>query len=134
MASELNHFAISKILGAKIRPVKQARFGSFPLLETTAEVLRACDDPGRPSDDPAFSYDEDRIVVRAFEDVRQGAAPDAILWDKSLAQAFYRRCRELGLAAPDAVFGRRLINIRKNSPRYREHGIEISPTTKSEPH
>ena len=29
---------------------------------------------------------------------------------------------------------RRLLNVRKNSPRYRKHGIEISPTTKKEIH
>src|SRR6266496_2687410 len=134
MASELNHFSISKILGSKMRPGKQARFGNFSLLETTVEMLRARDDPEQVLEDPKFSYDEDRIVVRAFEDVRHGAAPDAILWNKELAQAFHRRCRELGLVAPDAYLGRRLINVRKNSPRYSEHGIEISPTTKTEPH
>jgi hypothetical protein len=134
MASQLNHYAISRILGSKMRPVKHGRFGGFSLLEATAEALRSRDDAGHSLEEPKFSYKDDEVVVRAFEDVRQGAAPDSILWDKELAQRFYNRCRELGLMAPDAFLGRRLINVRKNSPRYKEHGIEISPTTKTEPH
>jgi hypothetical protein len=134
MPSDINYYAISKTLRGKIKKVKQARFGNFPLLETTGEVLRSQSSFGRAVDAPDFSYDQDKVVVRAFEDVRQGAAPDAILWDKGLAQAFFHRCRGLGLVAPDAYLGRRLINVRKNSPRYKKHGIEIASTTKSEPH
>ena len=81
-----------------------------------------------------FSYNEDRLVVQAFEDVRQGAATDAILWDRSLARAFAQRCRQLGLEASDAFLNRRLINIRKNIRRYEQHGITIAPATKSETH
>lgn len=36
--------------------------------------------------------------------------------------------------APGSYFMRRLINTRKNSPRYRAHGIEIRPATKKELH
>lgn len=133
MDDDINYYAIGRILGAKLRPIKHARFGNFPLLETTAEILRAKYGPSR-RDAPKFSYDQDRLVVQAFEDVREGASPDSILWDGALAERFYRRCRELGLDAPDAYLGRRLINVRKNSPRYKKHGIEIAPTTRSEPH
>jgi hypothetical protein len=134
MVAEINHYAISKILGSRMEHVKQGRFGSFPLLETTAEMLCSREGVASASGTPSFSYEQDRLVVRAFEEVRHGAAPDAILWDKALAQEFYRRCHELGLAAPDAFLGRRLLNVRKNSPRYERHGIKISPTTASEIH
>ena len=115
-------------------PVKRARFGNFGLLETTAEALRArhASNPSRGA--PDFSYDEDRLVVQAFEDVRGGLAADAILWDRSLARAFAKRCRQLGLDAPDAFLNRRLLNIRKGIRRYREHGISITPATKSDTH
>jgi hypothetical protein len=131
---ELNQYAISKILGSKMTPVKRGRFGNFGLLETTAEALRARQSSHPSRETTHFSYDEDRLVVRAFEEVRQGAAPDAILWDRLLAKAFTRRCRELGLEAPDAFLNRRLINIRKNIRQYERHGISIAPSAKGKSH
>jgi hypothetical protein len=134
MSKEVNIDRIRKILGAKVRPVKQVRFGNFPLLETTAEVLRTRTRSGPGSKAPTFSPSEDKMIVQAFEDTRRGLAPDAILWDKGLAQAFYRRCRELGLEGSEVVLGRRLLYIRKNSSRFKRDGLGIAPTTKSEPH
>jgi hypothetical protein len=131
---ELNQYAISKILGSKMTPVKRARFGNFGLLETTAEALRARQASYSSNATPRFSDDQDRLVVRAFEDIRQGAAIDAILWDRSLARAFAQRCRQLGLEASDAFLNRRLMHIRKSIRRYAERGISISPATKREPH
>jgi hypothetical protein len=131
---ELNQYAIGKILGSKMTPVKRARFGNFGLLETTAEALRARQASSASSAATHFSLDEDRLVVRAFEEVRKGAAIDAILWDRSLARAFAQKCRQLGLKAPDAALNRRLFGIRKNIRRYEGHGISISPATKREPH
>lgn len=80
-----------------------------------------------------FDIEDDRKVLRAFEDVRDGAAPDRILFDKRLAARFRRRCKELGLDAPDGFAGRRLLNIRKNPSRYAKLGIALRPTTKSDP-
>jgi hypothetical protein len=134
LVDKLNQYAIGKILGSKMTPVKRGHFGNFGLLETTAEALRV-----RQASHPAheathFSYDQDRLVVQAFEDVRQGAATDAILWNRSLARVFADRCRQLGLDASDAFLNRRLINIRKNIRRYEKHGISISPATKCDTH
>ncbi len=131
---KVNQYAISKILGSKMTPVKRARFGNFGLLETTAEALRARQASSPSSAATNFSYEEDRLVVQAFEGVRQGAATDAILWDRSLALAFAQRCRQLGLEASEAFLNRRLINIRKNIRRYEQHGITIAPATKKETH
>ena len=38
---KLNQYAISKVLGSKMTPVKRVGFGNSHLLETTAESLRA---------------------------------------------------------------------------------------------
>jgi hypothetical protein len=136
--AELNQYAISQILGSTMKPVKRGRFGGFGLLETVTEALRvreATTAAGSASrETPGFSYTEDKVVVRAFEDVRQGAATDALLWNRELAETFYQRCRELGLNAPDALLGRRLMTVRKNIRRYEKHGISICPATKTEPH
>jgi len=135
---ELNQYAISQVLGSTMKPVKRARFGNFGLLETVAEGLRTretiAETGGGLATAMKFSYDEDALVVRAFEDVRQGAATDALLWNRELAEAFYERCKGLGLRAPDALLGRRLITVRKNIRRYEQHGITISPAAKAEPH
>jgi hypothetical protein len=133
--AELNQYAISKILGSTMKPISNVRFGSFGLLATTAESILAKEEPlADQGSDPNFSYHEDALVVQAFEDVRARTAPDALLWDKKLAKAFVKRCRELGLKAPQAYLARRVLHVRKNSPRYQERGIRISPTTKSEAH
>jgi hypothetical protein len=135
---DLNQYAISKALGSTMKAVKRGRFGNFGLLGTVAEALRvreaAAEADSGSGEVTRFSYPEDARVVQAFEDVKDGAATDALLWDRELAEAFYERCRLLGLNAPDSLLGRRLITVRKNIRRYEQHGITISPATKKEPH
>ena len=131
---ELNQYAISKILGSQMTPVKRAGFGNFHLLETVGESLRAYQSSTPVKEAICFSYEQDALVVKAFEEVRDGAAPDAILWNRQLSQAFIRQCRDLNLPGTNAYLNRRLINIRKNSRRYEAHGISISATTRSNPH
>jgi hypothetical protein len=130
----LNQYALSQSLGSRMRPVKAPQFGNFGLLPTTVECLQARESQGQSNCTAHFSYAEDKVAVQAFEAVRQGMAPDAILWNKELSRAFCQRCRELGLDAPDAFLARRLINVRKNKGRYEKHGIHILPATVSDPH
>jgi hypothetical protein len=132
--SSLNHYAISKILGSTMKPLKGVRFGNFGILASTAETLKALQHAEKESGPGTFSLDADRLVARAFEEVREGASTDALLWDTELAGRFVRRCAELGLAFPAASLVRRLIHIRKNPATYRKHGITLSATTRSEPH
>src|SRR5258708_12194599 len=87
---KLNQYAISKILGSKMTPVKRGRFGNFGLLETTAEALRARQASSPSSATTHFSYDEDRLVVRPFKDVGQGAPTAAILSLRPLPLPFPR--------------------------------------------
>ena len=132
--SDLNQYELSRIFGSKIKPVKQARFGNFALLETTGETLKAQDDLQRqPETSQKFGYEQDRVVVEAFEDARRGGSTDALLWDRKLLNRFLRCCRDRGLDAPPSLLNRRLINVRKNKSRYAQRGIVISPTTREEP-
>jgi hypothetical protein len=131
--SELNQYAVSRILGSTMRPAPGIRFGNFGLLGSTGEVLRAARPIVREKR-AHFTYEQDRFISRAFEKVRDGSSPDSILWDRSLASAFAEACRKLGLDAPEAILNRRLINIRKNKTRYANQGIVLSPTTKNDPH
>ena len=136
MDEQLNQYALSKMLGSKMKPVKdQPQFGNFGLIETTAEALKATRTETQQSDrSHGFNYQRDAVLVKAFESVRDGASPDSLLWDRKLARKFVKECRQLGIHAPEKILKRRLINVRKNSPRYKDHGIVLSPTTKKDPH
>ncbi len=131
---ELNQFAISKILGSKIKEIGPVGFGSFNLRPTSEEIQKALANDSDTREPVTFSYEQDAVLVRAFEDVRSGAPTDELLWNGDLANGFVQRCHQLGLKAPDAYLVRRLINVRKNAPRYKKHGIEIRPTSKKKLH
>ena len=129
--ADLNQFAISKILGSKIKPVGAVGFGSFSALSTTEVIQKALCDNDPVAKSPSYTYEQDAVVVQAFEMVRKGASTDELLWNKLLAKSFADKCRSLGLNATNSYLTHRLINVRKNSPRYRKHGIVIGPTTKA---
>ncbi|MBI1915921.1 MAG: hypothetical protein HYS12_14475 [Planctomycetes bacterium] len=131
--SSLNHDAISKILGSEMRPVKGARFGGFGVLATTAGTAKALREEESELAARKFTIEQDRLVASAFEDVRNGASIDALLWDTDLARRFIERCHEFGLTVPAAALVHRLMHIRKNSKKYARHGITLSPTTRKEP-
>ncbi len=131
----LNQYSISQALGSKMKPVKEARFGNFGLLETTAEALRARESAEPSSGAAFFTYAEDRVIVKAFESVRQGAAPDAILWNTALAPQV-----SANVAARWALTHRMLSSavaystcVTKNKKRYEKHGIRIAPATARDP-
>ncbi len=135
---DINQYAISQVLGSTMTTTDRPRFGNFGLLGTVGESLRARLTSNKAESalkgGAKFSYAEDAIVVHAFEDVRQGAATDALLWDRDLAEAFAKRSKEMGLDAPGSLLIRRLINVRKNIRRYEKQGITISEATKREQH
>jgi len=129
--ANLNHLAIAKALGARIRPIGPVGFGNFRLRESKISIdkaIRSLDLQREPAQ--TFSYSEDAKVVQAFEDIRNGAPTDELLWNKQLAHEFVSKVQSYGLQAPPFYFIKRLLNVRKNAPRYLEHGIVIKPTSK----
>jgi len=127
----LNYYAINKVIGGKmIRRSRSVQFGSFRLLDTLGAALGA-----RPHEPKhvEFTYPMDALVVRAFEDVRDGWSPERVLWDLAFATRFQRRARQLGVHASAAQINRRLLTIRKSHPLYKAHGIVLSPTTQTNP-
>jgi hypothetical protein len=127
---DLDQVAIGKILGSRLKPIGRVDFGHFASVSATEEIQKTLRGDGRSVGPPSFTYHEDALIVRAFEEARDGASVDELLWNKDLAASFVERCRALGLEAPCAAFIRRLMIVRKHSARYREHGIVIRPTTK----
>ncbi len=126
----LNYYAVNQVLGGTMLPGRRQRFGGFGTLRTVGDLLRQRPRKVMPVE---FTYDMDARVVQAFEAVRDGTAPERILWDEKLSARFHARCRSLGVHAPNAQLDRRLINIRKNKTRYLSHGIALSETTVTDP-
>lgn len=127
----LNYYAINRVIGGRMVPGRRPSFGGFGSLRVQAGRFKG--EIGDVTPAVAFSVEMERNIARAFEDVRGGRAPDAILWDKNLANRFYKRCRELDVLAPSAALGRRLIQIRKLPGRYAKYGIRLSPSVVTEP-
>lgn len=132
--ADLNQYELSRVLGSRMQPIKSGRFGNFALQQTASEVLRARDNlRSRFAEDWKLGYEDDRVIVQAFEGIRNGASTDSLLWDRTLLDRFVTRSRELGLDVPVRLLNRRLINVRKNKARYARRGIVLSPTTRKEP-
>src|SRR5260370_33294252 len=108
---ELNQFAISKILGSKIKEIGPVGFGSFNLRPTSEEIQKALANDSDTREPVTFSYEQDAVLVRAFEDVRSGAPTGELLWIGHLANGFAHGCHRPGRKAPEASLGRRLMTV-----------------------
>ncbi len=112
-------------------PGSRAKFGNFAQLAVQGDLERH---RARPEPCVSLTHDDERTLVKAFEEMRDGHAPDRLLWDKSFAESFHRVARRKGVHAPGRILTRRLINIRKNKARYLKYGIAILPSTVQESH
>lgn len=128
MGTPLNHYAIARELGASLMPCTGARFGHFGLGGVHAQVMGVLRKPAKEGDKWGSRWDA--LIVRAFEDTRQGFSRDRLLVDLALTQAFNERCRNLGVKAPAAVINRRLMRIAKNPGKY---GVTLKRTTRKDP-
>lgn len=131
MAEELNYYAISKLLNAKMAAIPRVRFGHFSLLDTVGQSIRArlASTDNETGD---IGYEVDRVIVQAFENMRVGQPTDRLLWDKEFSRKFVEACRQAGLQHSEGLLKRRLVNVRKNPGRYRNRGIILSPTSEKD--
>jgi hypothetical protein len=128
--SDLNQYSLSQLLGSKMKPIKAPTFGHFGLLETVAETAKASFTPDKPRRN--FTLHQEKLVVRAFEETREGLPPEGLLWNTNLRKRFLAACQKSGLDFLPEDLIRRLQAIRKNPKKYREVGIIITPTTREE--
>ena len=126
----LNQYAISRILGSQVKAISALQFGGFGVISTAAEILRS--NLAKEAEHAEPSEADDRLIAGAFTSMADGRPPDHLLWDMDFADLYVDRCRESGLALPPPLLKRRLLNIRKNAPRYRDKGIELPEATKKE--
>lgn len=112
--ADLNQFAISRVLGSRIAPGDEPRFGRLRLLPMVAHShgpLLSAITPGR------LGGKYDGQIKRALDAVAVGFSAERLLADPSMAQAFDRKARELGIVAPPALIRRRLLCLRKSGSR-----------------
>ena len=73
---DLNQYAISKVLGSTMKPIQRAPFRQFRV--TGDRCRKPLGSEATPESGVGlanitkFSYPEDALVVRAFEEVREG--------------------------------------------------------------
>src|SRR6266404_3814173 len=109
--SDVDYYALSRLLGAQMHPIKMPTFGPFGILQTMAEVAKVRYAPEKAR--PHFTAHEEKLVVRSFEKVRAGLPPDALLWNSTLVRRFLAACRKHGLDFAESDLVRRLLCIRK---------------------
>lgn len=108
----LNYFAINRVLGGVMKHAKRPTFGPFGALHAQHQILVQ---RPRRGEQISFAPDAVKLIVRAFEETRQGYAIDRLLADPQLATRFFERCRKLGVIAPDHHLALRLLRFRKSS-------------------
>src|SRR5258706_4113257 len=107
----LNQFFISRILGSTMKHMKGTRFGPLGALYSQHQVLAQ---RPRSGEQITFTPPVDKMIIRAFEETRQGLAVDRVLADPELAAKFFKRCRQLEVIAPDTALALRLFRFRKS--------------------
>ncbi|MFI4891879.1 MAG: hypothetical protein ACIAQ0_00385 [Phycisphaerales bacterium JB058] len=112
MSRDINHLKISQELGGVAIPGRHVGFGGFKQVRTLDELRSHA--PSRLPD-IEFTDSDNRVIVKAFEAVRDGLSPDSVLIDPARSAQFVKLCRELGLKHHPSVIRRRLLRMRKQS-------------------
>jgi hypothetical protein len=117
--SDLNHFAISSILGSEIVGRVKVGHGQIASLGDAQRYF----DTLSLSEDPSVIYREEEVdvhlVVRAFLEVRgehgDRGSSDLYIADPERNALFLVRCRELGITASAYSINKKLMYARKNN-------------------
>lgn len=108
--SDVDHLAISRILGSTVRPFSRTGFGGFSAVRAVGEMLA-----NRPKSAARLGPDasRDAKIIEAFKKIHRGYSVDRVLADPDLARQFDELAQALGVDAPPASINRRLLRIRK---------------------
>ncbi len=127
---DLDYYALSRLFGAKMVPMKAPVFGHFGILEVTAEAAKVLHAPQKEK--PRFTVSQEKLIVQTFEKIREGFPPEALQWNSEILRQFVKACRKAGLDFSQEDLVRRLQTIRKNPNKYARLGIKIKPATRKE--
>ena len=106
---EINHIALAKSSGARIFQVARPSFGFFSAVKTIGLSRN------RPivEEREHVLPEEDALIARAFEETRNGLAPDVVLAMPSLRKKFLGEARKMGVGACNRAIAKRLLAYRK---------------------
>ena len=125
MQSTINQFLVSNVLGSTMVPGRRHPFGQFGRsLRTVAEMLKGRETRGYQPP-TTLAPTDDLLIVKAFEETRNGVSPDRLLADPVLTAKFNARCKALGVEAAPVTINHRLLQFRKNPPK----GIKLARST-----
>ena len=122
--TDVNHYFISSILGARIEAGSRHRFGFLGATQTLAALQHGIKE-AKP-EETELPPDSDARIAQAFEMTRAGYSPDVVLSTPALSTAFFKECKALGVLGPRSSINRRLLRFRKSPPP----GIKLKPTTR----
>jgi hypothetical protein len=108
----LNQFYISRIFSSTMKHTKRPSFGPMGALHTQHQVL--AQRPGS-GEQITFAPSVEETIIRAFEDTRQGLPVDRVFADPALAASFFKRCRQLGVIAPESALALHILRLRKSA-------------------
>lgn len=126
----LNHYAINQVIQGRMVPGGRMRFGASGVLGVVGNMLKH---RPRPNQKVKFDLASDRVIYDAFLKTWRKHSPEALLLDDELGDEFRRVAKKMGFPGTGADANRRLINIRKNPARYREHGLILPDAEVTEP-
>src|SRR5688500_13015878 len=109
--SELNQFAISRVLGSTMKHLKRPAFGPRGVLHAQNQILANRFVRGEQI---TFAPQVDKLIIRAFEETRNGWPLERLLSDSARTARMLRRARQLGVEAEDHAILLRLFRFRKS--------------------
>ena len=109
--SDLNQFAISRILGSVMKHGKRPSFGPLGLLHAQSQAIAHYPKLGEQI---ALAPRSEKLILRAFEETRKGYTLERVLADPLLTGKMLRRAKEHGVEAEDHAVILRLFRIRKS--------------------
>lgn len=114
--SNLNHFAIARILDSEILGPVSAGHGQLGSLQIVEDVFDIRQQPIAPNEVYADESVDLATVVQAFHDVRNDRkSPDFYVAEPERNHRFIQRCRELHINASEYEINKALLNARKAS-------------------
>ena len=112
--AQLNHYAISSILGSQIigrAKVAHGQIGSLQTLQNIIDLRNRLVSPAELYHSEQVSQD---LVIEAFHAARQDrGSPDLYVADPQRNREFLKKCRDLGAEASDYSLNKALLNARK---------------------
>lgn len=122
MLNNADQIRLSQLLNSVAIPAGGMRFGGFSA-NRVARTLSAHKPPVLP--EIHFSDNDDAVITKTFERMREGLSVDRFLADPEMARSLANAVRKLQVKASDSQINRRLLAMRKATG-----GKKLKPTSR----